>query len=506
MATMATNGTTPELQNDADHQSAPALTADQIGWYFVEQFYTTMSKTPEKLHLFYSKNSQFVYGEEAQREPVSKGRQDIEKRIKNLNLKHAKVCVTNVDSQSTTGENIVVQAIGEMSIDNQPPRKFCQTFILAKQPSGYYVLNDMWRYIRDESEDVTDEADQAATSDVPGDAEPAAQDESPDAPNNEAVKPPAVELDAATDNQKPEADTPAEESAPVAEMATTDAPVEQAQETVEEKTETVPEPEKIVQELAEEEVKKPEEPKDPAPTPAVAPAAAADPTPVVAQKEMPAEPAKKLSWAKMLAQSGAKAMAPTPAVAVPKAATPAVTPQARTPVAAAPPATQAPASAPAPAAEVKDQWQEAKRQSRPQPSNTPGESGLHVYVKHVGEKISDEDLKKTLETFGDLSHFDINRSKNCAFAEYKAQAFFNAAIAAGTITINGETVSVEPRRPKGAHGFPNSNRGGFPGRSRGGYEGQRNGSQGSGRGGFTGGPRARGGAPRGRGAPHAGVA
>lgn len=502
---MATNGTTPELQNDADHQSAPALTADQIGWYFVEQFYTTMSKTPEKLHLFYSKNSQFVYGEEAQREPVSKGRQDIEKRIKGLNLKHAKVCVTNVDSQSTTGENIVVQAIGEMSIDNQPPRKFCQTFILAKQPSGYYVLNDMWRYIRDESEESTEEADQAVTSDAPGDAEPDVQDEAQDAAKNEHVEgADAVELD--TVNQKLEAEPSAKESASVVEMPATDAPVEQAPEPVEEKTEAVAEPEKVVQELAEEEVKKPEEPKDPAPTPAVAPAAAADPTPVVAQKEVPAEPAKKLSWAKMLALSGGKAAAPTPAVAVPKAATPAVASQARPPVAAATPATQAPASNPASATEAKDQWQEAKRQSRPQPSNTPGESGLHVYVKHVGEKISDEDLKKALETFGDLSHFDINRSKNCAFAEYKTQAFFNAAIAAGTITLNGETVSVEPRRPKGAHGFPNSNRGGFPGRSRGGYEGQRNGGQGSGRGGFTGGPRARGGAPRGRGAPHAGAA
>jgi hypothetical protein len=39
----------------------------EIGWYFVEQYYTTLSKTPEKIHLFYSKKSQLVTGVEAEK-------------------------------------------------------------------------------------------------------------------------------------------------------------------------------------------------------------------------------------------------------------------------------------------------------------------------------------------------------------------------------------------------------------------------------------------------------
>jgi Ras GTPase-activating protein-binding protein 2 len=27
------------------------LSKDEVGWYFVEQYYTTLSKTPEKLHV-----------------------------------------------------------------------------------------------------------------------------------------------------------------------------------------------------------------------------------------------------------------------------------------------------------------------------------------------------------------------------------------------------------------------------------------------------------------------
>lgn len=39
----------------------------QIGWYFVEQYYTTLSKHPDQIHLFYSKKSQLVIGIEAEK-------------------------------------------------------------------------------------------------------------------------------------------------------------------------------------------------------------------------------------------------------------------------------------------------------------------------------------------------------------------------------------------------------------------------------------------------------
>lgn len=36
--------------SQADSDSGK-LTNDQVGWYFVEQYYTTLSKAPEKLHV-----------------------------------------------------------------------------------------------------------------------------------------------------------------------------------------------------------------------------------------------------------------------------------------------------------------------------------------------------------------------------------------------------------------------------------------------------------------------
>ena len=56
--------------------SSTATTADpqQIGWYFVQQYYTTLSKHPDQIHLFYSKKSQLVTGVEAEKVIPSVGK------------------------------------------------------------------------------------------------------------------------------------------------------------------------------------------------------------------------------------------------------------------------------------------------------------------------------------------------------------------------------------------------------------------------------------------------
>jgi hypothetical protein len=56
-------------QSTTASTSAAAAKPDpqEIGWYFVEQYYTTLSKNPERIHLFYSKKSQVVIGMEAEK-------------------------------------------------------------------------------------------------------------------------------------------------------------------------------------------------------------------------------------------------------------------------------------------------------------------------------------------------------------------------------------------------------------------------------------------------------
>jgi hypothetical protein len=187
--------------------------------------------------------------------------------------------------------------------------------------------------------------------------------------------------------------------------------------------EDVPTPEVAAKEV-EAELKEPEKPKDPVPSPVITraqsttkPAAA----PVPAQ---PAAPPKPLSWASRAAAAvGPAGTAPKPAVPVvaPKTSTPPAQPRA------APPAAKpAQSSTPAPATSSEKEkenspagagWQtagsdHAKRQNRPQSISSPPEKeGTMGYVRNVTEKVVAEELKTALAAFGQLIYFDVNRSK-----------------------------------------------------------------------------------------------
>ncbi|KAL7941595.1 hypothetical protein V8C42DRAFT_172291 [Trichoderma barbatum] len=505
---MATNGSFDQPAVTAGPADAGAsgnnLSKDEVGWYFVEQYYTTLSKSPEKLHLFYGKRSQFVSGLEAEVANVSVGRQPIQERIKQLDFHDCKVRVSNVDSQASF-DNIVIQVIGEISNKSGEPKKFVQTFVLAQQPSGYFVLNDILRYISDdEEEQPAAEAEleapaaepEVAAQEVPAAAEPESVEEEV---NVEAVN--ADEVDQKLQEASKVNGTDAEEPVVAAETA----------EAEPEKPASV-DAETAAKEVAEEEAKEVAElPKEPSPTPATKPA----PQPEAAPAE-PAAPAKPMTWASRIAA----AAGPRPVVPLPKTATPPVAGQNKAPAPAAPAAAQpaaaaapaatsaAPAAAPtsaAPAAEASAKeasgWQtagaESKRQNRPQSisANVVEKEGTMGYVKYVTEKVQDADLRSALAAFGELTYFDINRAKNCAFVEYKTVEGYQAALAGKNLTVNGENIVVEPRRPKTNTfgGNFGAGRGSASGRGRGGAGGQNT------RGNFTGQVRGRGGAARGRG-------
>lgn len=526
---MATNGNVNFQEGHVDQSAAqqPSSTSssnigkDEVGWYFVEQFYTTLSRSPEKLHLFYGKGSQFVYGVEAEVTNVTVGRQSIQERIKNLEFQDCKVRVTNVDSQAS-GENIVIQVIGELSNKSLEPKKFVQTFVLAQQPSGYFVLNDIMRYIdegRDEEEETAGKTPEVpATADVDtavsreGRLEP---ESSPTKAEELAKEAEPTPLDAAVVDEKlEEASSGATESVPASTEKSAEPAVEVEPSVLKPKEDAQPEAvsaEKALKEVEKEETKE-EAPKDPSPTPA-APRAAPVEKSAPAEPEKPKEAPKPMTWASRIAAAAApvaKAVIPS----LPKVATPPAQSQARQPAPAAAQKPTAPASQTAEAAapaskDQNDEWQsvgaDSKRQNRPVSISGPqetGREGAMAYIKYVTDKVQTEDLRAELAQYGELAYFDVNRQKNCAFVEFKTTAGYNAAVAANPHTVNGENIIVEQRRPK-ANAYGGSNysgsRGGAANRGRGGFEGQRQNSQGAPRtGGFQGQTRGgRGGSARG---------
>lgn len=408
-----------------DYSSAPAhapqdsqssnseIPKDEVGWYFVEQYYTTLSKSPEKLFLFYNKRSQYVSGTETEKVMTCVGQKAIHDRITALGIQDCKVRVTNVDSQGS-GANIVIQVIGEISNQGNPTRKFVQTFVLAEQTNGYFVLNDIFRYIS-EDEDEEPEADQATDEQQPV-AQAAAENSVLPAIGDATAMDQVSDKLQETANSTLEEDVPAPAGAVNGEVAVStedavvaeDAPVAA---NAPEQEETAASAEKIAEQVIAEDVAQPDKPAEPEPSPVVAPAK---------QPAAPAKSAAPTSWATLVA--GSRVALPS-SVSSNASPAPAQT-KAKAP---APVVPTAPAAANATAPDVEppgtpvssgSEWQTAQRdgharkQSRAQPvaQAVPAENS-RGYIKNVQAEVSEDALKSKLESIAKVVYFDINRAK-----------------------------------------------------------------------------------------------
>lgn len=198
-----------------------------------------------------------------------------------------------------------------MSNAGEAWRKFAQTFFLAEQPNGYFVLNDIFRYLKEES-NADDEAEEEAEA-TPNGAEAAAP---------EPVHAPQL-------HDVPEVAPAQPEPEPVA------APAPVAQEP--------PAPEAAPEEPAVNGTHVEEKPD--APEPAKETTQLPSPSP-----EPEAQPAEEPTPAEL---TPARGSTPAPAVSAPAPAPPAAPaekPQAPAATPSAPPAVAQPAAPPAPAA------------------------------------------------------------------------------------------------------------------------------------------------------------
>ncbi|KMQ95685.1 ras gtpase-activating protein-binding protein 2 [Lasius niger] len=120
-----------------------------VGREFVRQYYTLLNQAPAHLHRFYNQHSSFVHGGlDSNRECIPAiGQKQIHQKIQQLNFRDCHAKISQVDSQLTLENGVVVQVSGELSNAGQPMRRFTQTFVLAVQaPKTYYVHNDIFRY------------------------------------------------------------------------------------------------------------------------------------------------------------------------------------------------------------------------------------------------------------------------------------------------------------------------------------------------------------------------
>ena len=361
--------------------------------------------------------------------------QAINERIKELDFQDCKVRVSNVDSQES-GKNIVVQVIGEISNKAAAHRKFVQAFVLAEQPKGYFVLNDIFRYIVDDEEEP--ENDQLANEEIQPAASAVPESTTLTGSGSAAELQHDVEqvdqkLENEINQKTADQDQDETKSSTVEKQIGTDAlevnhaedaPVAAITETAE-KAET---PEQAAEAVAKEEDPiRPEKPRDPDPTPIASPAKPSKSTSVApAEAAVPAavaKPAAPKTWANLVAANR------TAAPAIPNGASPAANSTSSAMQAkVAPSSTNRSASPSALTGEDSSMkslpngsagWQMAGsdgnrkqgRQHATSSSISGNQEQVLGYVKNVTDKVDASILKSTLSQYGKLLYFDVSRPK-----------------------------------------------------------------------------------------------
>ncbi|KAG0749356.1 hypothetical protein G6F57_004721 [Rhizopus arrhizus] len=444
--------------------------SQDVGLIFVREYYTFLNKKPNRLHAFYSKDSLLVRGDEGTVTETARGQEEIRKKIEECNFEDCKVLVTQVDSQLSANDGILIHVLGEMCNQNGPSQKFSQTFFLATQPNGYYVLNDMFRFLKDEVEiDYYTCEEEKHTP-------------TPTSPSTEEV-PEEVKVE----EKKEE---------PVKkEIKKEEEPVKKKEE------EPVNKKEEPVEEVKKGEVKKVEEKKQEVKKPEVVSTAESVSAPVIAspipskasiKEEQHEEKKKKFEskqpnkqsqqkhesnkmTAKTWANLTAAAAASNGFTTIPATTTTATTATAATAATAVPttPTTPAPAPTPTPApAEVSvpvtpaaeppvtsntEKPVQPQQQTHQHKNQAPRnkDSITQIFVKQVYEGINEDQLREAFTKIGAVKHINISRPRNCAFIEFASSESVPKALALHKIPLsNGSTVLAEERR------FTNSNQSG----------------------------------------------
>ncbi|XP_052170994.1 nuclear transport factor 2 isoform X2 [Diospyros lotus] len=127
---------------------AAPVTAVQVGSYFVGQYYQVLQRQPDLAHRFYTDASSMMLVDGDSSESAS-GMLQIHALVMSLNFTGIEVKTIN-SLESWNGGVLVVVSGSVRAKDFSGSRKFFQTFLLAPQNKGYFVLNDIFHFINED--------------------------------------------------------------------------------------------------------------------------------------------------------------------------------------------------------------------------------------------------------------------------------------------------------------------------------------------------------------------
>ncbi|KAJ2658149.1 hypothetical protein IWW48_004170 [Coemansia sp. RSA 1200] len=410
----------PTINGNNPGEESRKVCAQEVGWMFAKQYYNMMNSDPSRLYKFYGKKSTFIQGTEGEVVRQANGQQEIRTAIAASDFKDCRVAVSNVDTLPAIGDGILIQVLGKISFSEQAPRVFCQTFLLAEQPGGYYLHNNILRYLKEEEDEldganaaVVAAENDAASSEVPVEAAAAP---APEAIKVAAAVPKDEKVDVIEDVEKDVAVASVEaaaESAPEVEAETKAAATEE---------QSAPKPAAPAASASAKTEAKPKAAREKPATP-VAEASVAEEAP---KTEKPTAavpvPSKPTSWANLAANNSNKwgnRMAKVEGTVAP--------------------ASNVPNASPEPSVRV------GTPTSGPRDGRRRNEA-LSVFLKNIPQAATVGALKEAFGVFGPVASVDFIAHKTTGIVEFSSEAAKQKALNAGSITVLTNRVVIEERR------------------------------------------------------------
>ncbi|PKU77565.1 putative G3BP-like protein [Dendrobium catenatum] len=139
----------------ASQQSTPAGSvryAQLVGNAFVQQFFLVLHKSPDQLHRFYKESSKLGRPGPNGEMTATSSLQDINEKILSMDYSEYRTQIKTVDAQETLNGGVLVLVTGYLFGKDDVRRGFTQSFLLATQETGFYVLNDIFRFVEEEDQ------------------------------------------------------------------------------------------------------------------------------------------------------------------------------------------------------------------------------------------------------------------------------------------------------------------------------------------------------------------
>ncbi|XP_068327957.1 nuclear transport factor 2-like [Pyrus communis] len=130
------------------NQSENTPTATDVGKNFINQYRQIFRGDSKVLHKFYQDSSVLSRPEQDGSMKSVTTMEGIENMLLSSDYqKYRDLEILTTDSQFSLNGGVIVLVTGYLTGDDKVRRKFTQTFFLAPQQHGYFVLNDIFKYL-----------------------------------------------------------------------------------------------------------------------------------------------------------------------------------------------------------------------------------------------------------------------------------------------------------------------------------------------------------------------